>query len=63
MSLETEDYAEAVKKAALILQKPNLNPTQGLKADLALFTKYHLWTEFTDDSKGAVLQKFGRSCH
>jgi len=67
MSLETEDYVEAVKKAALILQKPDLNPTQGLKADLALFTKYqlehHLWTESTEDSKGAVLQKFGRWCH
>lgn len=67
MSLETEDYVEAIKKAALILQKPDLNPTQGLKADLALFTKYqlehHLWTEATEDSKGAVLQKFGRWCH
>jgi hypothetical protein len=38
MSLETEDYVEAVKKAALILQTSELNPTQGLKADLQAFT-------------------------
>lgn len=63
VSLETSDYVEAVKKASLILTRPELNPTAGLKSDINEFCIYQVrtkrWTLASEDSKGPVLRKFG----
>ena len=58
-------YVEAVREAAEILARPELNPTQGLKADIEQFVRYqlahHNWTRASAESKKAVLDKFARS--
>ncbi len=63
VSLQTDDYVQAVQKASVILRTPSLNPTQGLRADIDAFLKHqrdlHLFTAATADSKGAILRKFG----
>lgn len=65
VSLKTSDYVLAVQRAAKIIKRPDLNPTQGLGADIDAFLAYqlahHNFTAATADSKGAVLRKFGRS--
>jgi len=58
-TLETSDYVEAVQKAAAIISRPKLNPTQGLKADIDTFVQYqlahHNWTKASAQSKQTVL--------
>lgn len=63
VSLKTPDYVLAVQRAAQIIKRPSLNPTEGLAADIDAFLTYqlahHNFTAATADSKGAILRKFG----
>ena len=65
VSLKTNDYVLAVKRAAQIIKRPNLNPTEGLAADIDTFLAYqlahHNFSAASADSKGAILRKFARS--
>jgi hypothetical protein len=63
VSLETSDYAEAVRKAQELIDSPLLNTTTGFKADLDAFADFQTssnnWTKKSRKSKCSVLMMFG----
>jgi len=64
ISLETSDFAEAVKRAAELRAHPTLQPSEGIEADVTRFIAYKRergdYTRDSAESKGYVLKKFAR---
>ena len=62
ISLETHDYAEAVTKAMEILERPELQPSRAMDAEIQRFIKYKLdtnrYSPASADSKGYTLGEF-----
>ena len=62
ISLETDNYAEAVARAQELRSSPELNPGTGIRGDVTQFVTFKQehgeFTRSSAESKGSVLRKF-----
>ena len=65
VSLETQDYVEAVQRAREILERPELQPAQALTAEVERFFKRkyetNRFSKMSAESKGSILKMFADS--
>jgi site-specific recombinase XerD len=65
ISLETNDYAEAVQRAREIMERPELQPALALTAEVQRFLKHkyqtNRFTKMSAESKGSILKMFAES--
>ncbi|MEO8351349.1 MAG: tyrosine-type recombinase/integrase [Chthoniobacteraceae bacterium] len=65
VSLETTDYVEAVQRAREILDRPELQPAQSLKAEIKRFLKHkyetNRFSKMSAEAKESVLNMFAES--
>jgi site-specific recombinase XerD len=62
VSLETKDYAEAVQRATEVADRPELQPSRAMDAEIQRFIEYKLrsnrYSPASADSKRYILQEF-----
>lgn len=65
VSLETDDYVEAVQRAREIMDAPELQPAQSFRAEVERFLKHKFetnrYSKMSADSKRSCLNLFGDS--